>query len=126
LHGEAHWRSVPAAPPRGTRLPGHAATAALGAIGDSAVLDFCGLGGQALAAAPALCAEWQGLLPADLPTRRAAVVDAASGLVDAACIVAHGLPPLVNLAILDELGNAGLIGRGWYAPDPALFTSPKA
>ncbi|MEF7616616.1 DUF1116 domain-containing protein [Aquincola sp. MAHUQ-54] len=126
LHGEPAWHSVPATPPQGLRLPGHAATTALGAIGDSAVLDFCGLGGQALAAAPALCDEWRAVLPADLPQRRAAVVDEASGVVDPARAAHHRLAPLVNLAILDAAGEAGLIGRGCFAPDLALFDTAAA
>ena len=121
LHGETHWRAIGATPPTGTRFPAHAGAAALGAIGDSAVLDFCGLGGQALLAAPALCEEWRGSLPSDLAQRRAAVSDAATGLVAPDSVAASGLPPLVNLAVLDASGAAGLIGRGWYAPDPALF-----
>ena len=44
-----------------------------------------------------------------------------TGLVDPASVAASGLPPLVNLAVLDASGAAGLVGRGWYAPDPALF-----
>lgn len=121
LRGSAAWRTVAAAPPAGTRLPGHAGAVALGAIGDSAVLDFCGLGGQALGAAPALSEEWSGSLPGDWSGRRSCVSAAASGLVDPARVAAAGRPPLVNLAILDAAGAAGLIGRGWYAPDLSLF-----
>lgn len=121
LRGDAGWRAIEATPPTGTRFAQHAGATALGAIGDSAVLDFCGLGGQALAAAPALCDEWQASLPEDLAQRRALVSDAVSGLVDPARVAASGQPPLVNLAVLDASGEAGLIGRGWYAPDPALF-----
>lgn len=121
LRGEARWRAIDATPPTGTRFPQHVGATALGAIGDSAVLDFCGLGGQALPAAPALCEEWAGSLPPDLPQRRGLVSDAVSGLVDPARVGASGQPPLVNLAVLDASGEAGLIGRGWYAPDTALF-----
>ncbi|PZQ01437.1 DUF1116 domain-containing protein [Pseudorhodoferax sp. Leaf265] len=123
LRGDAGWRAIDAAPPTGIRFPQHAGATALGAIGDSAVLDFCGLGGQALPAAPALCDEWHASLPADLAQRRALVTDTVSGLVAPASVAASGLPPLVNLAVLDASGAAGLIGRGWYAPDPSLFSS---
>lgn len=121
LRGERHWRRIPARPPVGTRFAPHAAAPALGAIGDSAVLDLCGLGGQALAAAPALCDEWRATLPADFAARRGQTSDATRGLVDPARVAASGLPPLVNLAVLDASGDSGLIGRGWYAPDPSLF-----
>jgi hypothetical protein len=52
LAGCDTWRQLPAEAPRGSRLPGREATVPLAAIGDSAVIDFCGLGGQALSAAP--------------------------------------------------------------------------
>ncbi|MGC3988007.1 MAG: DUF1116 domain-containing protein [Pseudorhodoferax sp.] len=125
LPGDTGWRTIAAAPPTGTRFPQHAQAQPLGAIGDSAVLDFCGLGGQALPAAPALCAEWSASLPADLAQRRARVTDAVTGLVAPAGVAASGLPPLVDLAVLDASGAAGLIGRGWYAPDPSLFFPPS-
>ncbi|WP_342052068.1 MULTISPECIES: oxamate carbamoyltransferase subunit AllG family protein [unclassified Cupriavidus] len=121
LHRAAAWQTVPAAPPVGIRLPGHDATVALGAIGDSAVIDFGGLGGQALMLAPALRADWQQWLPADLATRRASVTDAVTGIVDAGRAREAACVPIVNLAILDEAGDAGLIGRGFYAPPSALF-----
>jgi len=121
LHGDRHWRSCPANAPQGTRLQGNDATLALGAIGDSAVLDFCGLGGQSLTAAPTLCEEWRQALPPDLLQRHAATVDPVTGLVDFARVHASGQMPLVNLAILGRDGNTGLIGRGCYMPDPALF-----
>jgi len=114
VHGEPQWRTATAQAPRGTRMPQHAATPALGAIGDSAVLDFCGLGGQALAAAPALCEEWRDVLPADMGVHRQAVVQVQSGLVDASQVRATGQVPWVNLAILDRDGKHGLIGRGAY------------
>ena len=126
LHGQRGWDRSPAAAPAGTRMPGHAETDALGAIGDSAVIDFCGLGGQALAAAPALREEWQQVLPEALAMRRAAVIDPATGLVDAARVAASGLAPLVDLAILDRQGAHGLIGRGVFAPETALFARALA
>ncbi|CAG9181526.1 oxamate carbamoyltransferase subunit AllG family protein [Cupriavidus pampae] len=121
LHGADTWHTVSAAPPVGIRLPSHDATVALGAIGDSAVIDFGGLGGQALMFAPALRADWQRWLPADLDTRRARVTDAVSGIVDPVCAREAACMPIVNLAILDLAGEAGLIGRGFYEAPLALF-----
>ncbi len=126
MHGESRWRTAPAPPPRGTRMPQHATTPALGAIGDSAVIDFCGLGGQALDAAPALCEEWRAVLPHDHAQRRHAVVDAESGLVDADRVHAAQRAPLVNLAILDRDGVHGLVGRGYVEPALALFAPAAA
>jgi len=118
----ATWRQLPAQAPCGTRLPGRAETAPLAALGDSAVIDFCGLGGQALAAAPALLAEWGDALPADVLARRARVIDPLSGIVDPERIVHAAAAPLINLAILDRDGTAGLIGRGVYVPPVELFS----
>jgi len=119
--GALAWKQLPAEAPRGTRLAGLEAAEPLAAIGDSAVIDFCGLGGQALSAAPLLAAEWRGLLPADALTRREALIDPHSGIVDPVRAASARLAPLINLAILDRSGAAGLIGRGFYAVPPGLF-----
>jgi hypothetical protein len=114
LRSTGQWEQRAAQPPQGPRLAGHESTGALAAIGDSAVIDFCGLGGQAFAAAPALVAEWHGVLPADAATRRDAIVDPATGLVDPLRVAATRRSPFINLGILDRSGSAGLIGRGVY------------
>lgn len=119
--GEATWRCTAADAPRGTRFAAHGDTAALAAIGDSAVIDFCGLGGQALDAAPLLVAEWVDVLPGDALARRGTLLDPASGMVDPARVAQSRMSPLINLAILDAGGMAGLIGRGFYAPPAGLF-----
>jgi len=119
--GAHAWKQSPAEAPRGPHFAGMEAVEPLTAIGDSAVIDFCGLGGQALSAAPLLAAEWRALLPADALTRREAIVDPHSGIVDPGRIVDANLAPLINLAILDRGGFAGLIGRGFYAVPCGLF-----
>jgi hypothetical protein len=119
--GSHAWRQLPAEAPRGTRFDGLHEAEPLAAIGDSAAIDFCGLGGQALSAAPLLAAEWRGLLPADALTRREALIDPHSGIVDPARVAGGNLAPLINLAILDRSG-AGLIGRGFYAAPVSLFS----
>jgi hypothetical protein len=123
--GETQWRRTVADAPRGTRFPAHGEAAALPAIGDSAVIDFCGLGGQALDAAPLLAEEWAHLLPEDARARRAALLDPASGIVDPARAALSRMSPMINLAILDSAGTAGLIGRGFYAAPAGLF-DPRA
>lgn len=115
------WRTMQALPPRGPRLPGAPDATVLGAIGDSAVIDLCGLGGQALAWAPELAAEWQSLLPSDWIVRAQAVVDPLTGLVDAARVARLKQAPNIHLAMLDADGNAGLLGRGFYCPSSDLF-----
>ena len=119
--GETTWRCTAGDAPRGTRFGAHGDAAALAAIGDSAVIDFCGLGGQALDAAPLLAAEWGHVLPGDALARRGVLLDPASGMVDPARVAQSCMSPLINLAILDAEGMAGLIGRGFYAPPVGLF-----
>jgi len=102
--GDSGWQSIRSAPPRGGRLSGCEAVDPLPAIGDSVLVDYCGLG--ALIDAPAL---------------RAALVDPRCGIVDTHRIMAGGEAPLFNLAVLDAAGALGLIGRGTYRPDPTLF-----
>jgi hypothetical protein len=122
--GEPQWRQVRAAAPRGVRFDSLQALIPLGAIGDSAVIDYCGLGGQALCAAPQLAAEWNGVLPEDALSRRHSIIDPDTGIVDAVLVVQSARTPLINLAILDQEG-AGLIGRGVYSPPLKLFTPPE-
>jgi hypothetical protein len=123
LRGTDAWRSVPATAPIGTRFPAHPTATVLGAIGDSAVLDFCGLGGQALAFAPALLEEWRESLPLDAARRRLSVIDDENGAVDPRRVHASGLAPIVHLAMLDRGGSGGLLGRGFYIPPTELFNT---
>jgi hypothetical protein len=120
--GEQTWVQRPAEAPRGSRFAGLDTAAPLGAIGDSAVIDFCGLGGQALSAAPRLAAEWSAALPADALTRRHGLIDPHTGIVDPERVARAACAPLINLAILDRDGTAGLIGRGFYSPPVGLFS----
>jgi len=113
LRDSDDWHLMPATPPQGTRFPGQEQTVALGAIGDSAVIDFCGLGAQALAFAPTLAHDWQAFLPADLQAHRSRLLNEQSGMLDPKQL--HGdAMPMVNLAILDEAAQVGLIGRGVF------------
>jgi hypothetical protein len=112
--GDRAWHQTPAEAPQGSRFAGLDAIVPLAAIGDSGVIDFCGLGGQSLSA---------GSLPADVFTRRQAVIDPRTGIVDPELIVRSASAPLINLAILDRDGIAGLIGRGFYSPPVGLFAA---
>lgn len=121
LAGDTDWRSVPADAPIGPRFAHAESARALGAIGDSAVIDMCGLGGQALAWAPELAAEWRALLPPEWPARSASMVDPEYGTVDIDRIRASGCAPFIHLAMLDAEGKLGLLGRGFYRPPTAVF-----
>jgi hypothetical protein len=120
FRGETLWRQVPAQAPQGARLSQSGASTHLPAIGDSAVIDFCGLGGQALCAAPLLIAEWRDTLPVGALARRQRIIEPNSGIVDPERIVSEATSPSINLAIL-ERGGAGFLGRGFYSPPLALF-----
>ena len=121
LKDETAWRTAAATPPVGTHFPAHAASTPLGAIGDSAVIDCCGLGGQAIGFAPALLDEWRATLPADAAARGSQVIDPVTGTLDFRRMAATGLAPAIHLAMVDRAGMAGLIGRGVYTPPVALF-----
>jgi len=99
--GGKAWRQLSAEAPRGTRLAGLDAVDALAAIGDSAVIDFCGLGAQ-------------------VGTRD--LIDPHSGIIDPGRVTSSTRAPLINLAILDRAGALGLIGRGFYSPPVSLFS----
>jgi hypothetical protein len=116
------WITVPASPPSGSRFPGAENAIALGAIGDSAVIDFCGLGGQALAHAPTLLSEWAAVLPPDA-VERPSLLDPATRIVDARRVRQLQMAPIVDLAMLDRAGTAGLIGRGAFMVPLELFAS---
>lgn len=125
------WFVAPAAPPEGPRLPQAPADAqALGAIGDSAVIDALGFGGQALALAEEPRAALRDHLPADHAERARALLCAAhpafAGLglrvgFDAGRIVAAGCVPLVTLGMVAADGMHGLLGRGVYLPPGVVF-----
>jgi hypothetical protein len=121
--GDPAWRRADAQAPVGLRVGGMEAVNPLAAIGDSAAIDFCGLGGQALAVAPALMKEWSEALPLDAAARRKVLIDPLTGIVDARRVESTGLSPLINLAIIDKDGDLGLIGRGFYCPPVELFAA---
>ncbi len=124
----SRWTCVDATPPTGPRLASLPASAAVcGAIGDSAVIDFLGCGGMALAGAPEPLQAFEGWLPADhagLAGRLLGAHHAGLGravVVDARRVVAQAAAPLVALAMLCADGRSGFAGRGLYRPPLALF-----
>ena len=126
LSGDKHWSTVPAHPPEGTRFPHQDGRPVLGAIGDSAVIDFCGLGGQALDHAPSLVSDWQALLPEDWPARAEAVMNPESGVVCAQRVTERQTVPIVNLALVSADAAGGILGKGFYQPDLGLFAVARA
>jgi hypothetical protein len=134
LAGQAgRWTGCDAGPPAGPLLPqADPALAIEGAIGDSAVIDMLGLGGQRLGQSPSLLALFadQAQMATDLqqaPPQRLLIAphpllpDAWPLGLDAARVVALQQPPRVMLAMLARDGRAGLCGRGQYRPPVDLF-----
>jgi hypothetical protein len=121
LRGQSDWLTVPARVPDGPRITGKADQPSLPAIGDSAVIDFCGLGGQALESAPTLVEEWQAFLPKSWASRSETVLDPDTGKVCPSRVNRYQTPPIINLAIVGAGSRGGILGKGFYQPDLGLF-----
>lgn len=129
-----HWSCVPAPPPQGAVEPAWAGRQAVGALGDSAVVDFAGLGGQSLRHAPLVAQAVAASLPPDADQRPARVLaggeaaELARGLhaTAAAACVAAGAGPLVLIGMIDAQGLAGRIGGGVIDVPVAPFAQALA
>lgn len=128
------WFTAPAAPPVGD-LGGRPAARALGAIGDSALVDLLGFGAMAMSYAPAQEAALGRFLPAGglaLPGLLLARVHpgfAALGLRTGLCagrVVETGRSPVISLGILDRRGEAGRLGGGIFEMPQAPFRAALA
>lgn len=124
------WYTAEAAPPNGALENDMPQTRALGAIGDSAIVDALGFGAMAMAHSPnhpllAYMPE-NGL---DLPNRLLlkmhpgfAPLAVRIGL-SARAVVSSDHSPVVSLGILDAEGTAGRLGGGIFEQPMRLFTS---
>jgi len=121
LRGRKHWSTATAKPPTGNRFPRQENRPVVGAIGDSAVVDFCGLGGQALDCAPSLVSEWQKLLPEDWQIRPECTLCTDTGVVSPTKVIQHQRVPIINLALVSADAMGGILGKGFYEPDLAVF-----
>ncbi len=117
------WFSIPATPPKGkfdTDLP---ADRALGAIGDSAVVEAFGLGAMAIDLSPEQKKGLGAYLPGNAGARTQSLsvgehpyfqaLDVKLGST-ARGAMAQGSGPMIGLGILDRLGQAGRLGGGIY------------
>ncbi|WP_082957689.1 DUF1116 domain-containing protein [Mycobacterium sp. E802] len=123
-----HWQTVAATAPSGPVEAAHQGRTAVGAIGDSAVVDLLGLGGQSLRSAPAVTQALDGYLPADALDRPQRLLpltmDSAGGLrtgLSAHTVATAGVSPLVLLGMISDTGH-GRIGGGVYQPPPEVFS----
>jgi len=117
------WFTVPADPPRGSFDVDLPPDRALGAIGDSAVVEGFGLGAMAIELSPAQKAGIGQHMPEDGQARLDALsigthpyfraLDVELGL-SAHTVMELGSGPMIGLGILDRQGEAGRLGGGIY------------
>lgn len=121
-----HWRTVTAAAPVGQTMPSAGSAIALCAIGDSAVIDFAGLGAQALTFCPEMQQVWASHIPQQHRVNRQDVVDASTGLISPDLVLANRKTPGIHLAMVDAAGSGVLVGRGVYNPPVSVFAPSPA
>ncbi|HEX2828568.1 MAG TPA: DUF1116 domain-containing protein [Burkholderiales bacterium] len=123
------WITVSAEAPRGPCLPNADKNAkAVGAIGDSAVIDALGFGGQALEYAPEPRDALRPYLTGDpaevartlLQAPHPAFASKSVG-VDVETIRRMKTVPIVTLGMVEASGTRGLLGRGVFRPPLPLF-----
>ncbi|MFU0507053.1 YlbE family protein [Pseudaminobacter sp. NGMCC 1.201702] len=124
------WFTIPADPPGGRLDVDLPQDRALGAIGDSAVVEGFGLGAMAIQLSPSQRENFAAYLPDDSQVRAAGLsvgshpyfraLDVRLGST-ARGAVASGAGPIVGLGILDRLGKAGRLGAGIYDMPVAPF-----
>ena len=127
-----HWFTVPAAVPNAVYNPGFSARNALGAIGDSALVDAFGLGATALSFAPAQQTLFGPVIPHDALTLPGQLLarnhggfvqnEVLFGLT-ASRVVEANSAPIISLGVLDIEGKQGRIGAGIYRPPIRIFSA---
>lgn len=127
------WIRMAAPVPRGTVEQAAAGAQTIGGLGDSAVVDLFGLGGQSLAGAPTLAAAYAAHLPQDAFERPSACLGPgrqdmglAHCATDAARCAATGKGPLILIGMIDAEGRAGRIGGGVIDMGAELFREALA
>lgn len=122
------WFTTAAPVINGAIDPSHQGRSALGALGDSAVVDFMGLGGQVLNTAHASRQALEDYLPTNALQRPVMALTAALEDLDqrlvvtcARKVVASGAGPLTLLGMIEDTGLAGRIGGGVADAPVALF-----
>ena len=124
------WIDCVATPPRGPFIPSAPPNAGvLGAVGDSAVIDMLGLGGQRIAHAPEPFELVRSQLELDHDERARRLLLAEHPAlpqrwpigVDAKRVLSQSCVPFVMLAMVAADGRTGFLGRGGYRPPLELF-----
>ncbi|HOE41014.1 MAG TPA: DUF1116 domain-containing protein [Rhodoferax sp.] len=122
------WICCPAPIPKGMVEAVHVGRHAVGALGDSAVVDFSGLGGQSLHKAPLVAQGVELYLPSDVARRPSQVLASAGrdvshglGATSAFRCVEAGAGPLILIGMIDAQGQSGRIGSGVIDVSVAIF-----
>ncbi|MGH3320028.1 MAG: DUF1116 domain-containing protein [Streptosporangiaceae bacterium] len=131
------WFTAPAAVPHGLYLGSYGPDDANPDIGDSTIAETTGVGGFAMAAAPAIVRFVGGEVPealaatrsmyeitlAEHPAYQVPVLDfrgTPTG-IDATLVVRTGLLPVVNTGIAGRVAGTGQVGAGLAAPPREVF-----
>lgn len=132
LASSTTWLVADAPVIAGNKEPGNEQAKALGALGDSAVVDFVGLGGQCLDLAGISARNLQAFLPSDYLTRqsrflktRLPFLAGRNGISDFAQVIASNTGPLVLLGMIDGAGERGRVGGGVATVDASLLQALK-
>lgn len=132
LAGAKTWLVVDAPAIVGSKEAGKEQAQALGTLGDSAVVDFVGLGGQCLDLAAFSAQNLQAVLPADYLNRQSQFLKThlpflagRAGITDAAAVMASDTGPLVLLGMIDGAGEKGRIGGGVATVNAQLLRNLK-
>lgn len=129
------WFAAPADAPAFAPADARSSDPPLGAIGDSAVVDFLGLGAMtSFAARPQPEAPFKAVYPDSVQAPRDLLACAHPGFhastplvgVTARRVAAAGQTPIVGLGALDKNGRMGRLAGGFYRPPVHLFTTAVA
>jgi hypothetical protein len=133
------WFEAPANPVDGLYFPGYSMADAAADLGDSAITETAGVGGFAMAAAPAIV-KFVGGTPTDAmhhslrmraitlganPAFSLPALDFASAAagIDARKVVDTGVLPVINSGIAHKTAGVGQIGAGVTTAPMACFTA---
>lgn len=122
------WLTAKAPEVRGNKEVGLEDATALGAIGDSALVDFLGLGGQVLDIAQFSAKNLANFIPEDYMTRvnefmlgTLPLLGGRAGIADYDKILSTDKGPLVVLGMISKTGDKGRIGGGVATVDASLL-----
>jgi hypothetical protein len=136
------WFTAPAELPHGLYFPGYSETDANRDIGDSAIAETAGIGGFAMAAAPAIV-QFVGGTPAQAVAATHEMYEITAGEseanripildfrgsptgIDVRKVVRIGVPPVINTGIAHRQSGVGQIGAGVVLAPMACFEQAVA